>query len=706
MISEFRKAIESSKWLKGTLSDEQPHLLAGLAQAWIAVTQSCALLPAPKRADFFLATLCCLKKQNADRDAPQVASLICRRLFQAIRSSARSGGGEEEAAAAATVAQLLENLLFANNKEYTDFVTCAVRSETSAMVSDDDEVGFFRCIQFFGCEARSAVTKGSPPATVLLTRAFADVMFAAVTPRLLERTILHLRSGGKSIFSRQELATVLSSAANFLSTATAVEQFWNDRLRPAANSLLASSLPRETDITAFDLLEGTLTNGVVDCASALPPGLRDNLYRLVLTAVGQLSSPPTLVAAKVLDICVRKIVRSSSGGGMSGIGVGVVPEAVVELIRCVSSNDQDRQAFEEEFLRLTSLRLLTSTPLDDHHGIQAEVLVWQLLEHRCPSSKGFLHRFRSMFGVALAAQIPPSSSISSSKLLVAGELNLTGLVNPTACTVRAVPAEYFSIFSSPLGLIPSLPKEMLAWPQGKVDLSTESNLLQRNLAASVFPAEVVWQRKFSWGSTPLLAAEVEIWWEDPKKNRSSSIGVLSIPHLHVLEALCVCGKGVLSVGDLHELLPPSTRPDRAVVTEGLMRSAPFLRLLEHQALPDICRFQTNPASGQSRRAFAALDGVIGEAGVTSFRRLAASGARKSAASVVSKSDLARCEAGVVRYLKKRDSADFVLLCDDLMKMLEASGGPVERAAVKAAVDSLVGKEMVELLPDGSFKYKP
>ena len=60
----------------------------------------------------------------------------------------------------------------------------------------------------------------------------------------------------------------------------------------------------------------------------------------------------------------------------------------------------------------------------------------------------------------------------------------------------------------------------------------------------------------------------------------------------------------------------------------------------------------------------------------------------------------------MRYLKKRDGVDFAQLCDDVQEMLQLSGGAVDRTAVKNAVDSLVGKESVELLNDGSFKYKP
>jgi hypothetical protein len=173
----------------------------------------------------------------------------------------------------------------------------------------------------------------------------------------------------------------------------------------------------------------------------------------------------------------------------------------------------------------------------------------------------------------------------------------------------------------------------------------------------------------------------------------------SVPQLHVLQALCTVSKGTLTADELHAALPLTHRPETSKVTQRLMRSCAFLQ--EYRSGEEGL-FRT-VMQGASGAPFAVHDAVLAADGSAfAFRR--AAGPRKRAAA--GKGDVARCEAAVVRFLKKSGATDFSILCDAIRSTPALPGVECDNGIIKAAVDSLLGKEIVELRSDGSFAYKP
>ena len=174
------------------------------------------------------------------------------------------------------------------------------------------------------------------------------------------------------------------------------------------------------------------------------------------------------------------------------------------------------------------------------------------------------------------------------------------------------------MLASPFEYVAGIPKALLSWPIGSThDQCTEAKLLLRSLSS--FSPEKYHQRKFSWGQA-LLAAEVEIFWEDANKRPHSSMQLMCIPHAHLLQALCDTDKALITVDELHSALSATSRPDRLAVTEGLAASAPFLLPCQPTTAATTGGRQFRTCAAQSPSYLAGFDGVLGEVGTLTFRR--------------------------------------------------------------------------------------
>jgi hypothetical protein len=709
MIEPFRQTVGASLGLRGSWNVlSATEIVEGIGEAWRNVSVHCGSFGIAARADLLLAAICCLKLPNADRDAPQVVERACSALIDFVSMKPKP----QQTAIAIDVATFLNSLFYSSSRGFVAAAVAAALKDQASRIFVEGESSksldsFASCVLFFGAEL---LPDGVPQsASMMVRRAFLETFLFAAPMHYLERLIA--ASQGASTAELAGLAGLLHLTDD--SPDGQCAEFWSLKLRPAVVAAVSARFNRE--MTSGELLdcifgEWSLMGG--GFAALLPQRLRCDALRIGVEFIAQLSAPTTLLAATLLDRLIRRqrLVRHPRDAG------AVAEEALVELLRAVAASDQDRHVFETEFLRLTALRLVAGPAAagDCLSSLRREAALWQRLERRCAQlSKWFLHRHRAAIGVAATAAqallVQATPVPASSILLVTGAVDVptTKAGGPlVSAAVRALPQEYFSILASGVQPTAAIPKALLCWPQAGFGDSVDSCFLAVQLSCSSFPqlAEGP-RRKFSWGSTALPAAHVEITWMRQETLPSVSNVYCSVPQLHMLQALCSVGKGVVTVDEIELALPEAHRPQDQSLTRRLLQSCPFLEEQPSRDAEDdrssVSSFATVAAEVTSS-PFAAYDGVLSDLGIASVRRV---GQKKSSSTGPNKGDVLRCEAAIVRYLKRQGPTDFSVMCDAVLQMLTGLGAE-RKSAVKTAVDSLVGKEIVELLRDGSFAYRP